>query len=206
LQQIQPPRTEHPAWTELGYYQCPNCPLKPETHPHCPAASSLTEIIEYFSRSQSIEQVHVRIACAEREYAKTCSLQEAVSALIGLHMVTSGCPVMAKLRPMGRFHLPFSTLEETRYRALSMYLLAQYFLARRGKKPDWDLKRLVELYGEILTVNSHFFQRLAKSNVEDASLNAIVRLDAFAGTIAFTVDEQILGELEHLFHAYFDGT
>jgi hypothetical protein len=146
----------------------------------------------------------VRIATAERQYVKECSLQEGMSSLIGIYMVTSGCPVMAKLKPMVRYHLPFSTLDETRYRAISMYLLAQYFLARKGRAPDWALQRLVQFYEEVSTVNKHFFQRLTQIRVEDASLNALIRLDAFASTIAFTIDEHLLDELEQLFKAHFE--
>jgi hypothetical protein len=205
LRILQPPRSSYPDWTRLGHHQCANCPLAESEHPRCPAAASLVEVIEQFGKSLSIEEVEVRIQVEERQYLKRCSLQEAVSSLIGIYMVTSGCPVMAKLRPMVRFHLPFSTLEETRYRAISMYLLAQYFLARRGQDPDWTLTRFVKLYEEILTVNSAFAKRLATARVEDASLNAIVRLDAVASSIAFTVDQQILDELEQLFQAYLGG-
>jgi len=49
-------------------------------------------------------------------------------------------PIFEKLKPMVRFHLPFASIEETKYRAISMYLLAQYFLYQQGSQPDWDLK------------------------------------------------------------------
>ncbi len=199
---LQEPQKELPEWTRLGVSQCPNCPLAEQEHPRCPAAVSLVGIVERFGRSLSIEQVEVRLETEARTFVKRASLQEAVSSLIGLYMVTSGCPIMGKLKPMARYHLPFSTLEETRYRVLSMYLLAQYFIAKRGRSPDWEFKELIRLYEEIQTVNSHFFKRLAQTDVEDASLNAIVRLDAFAGSIAFTVDQQLLEELERLFRSY----
>jgi hypothetical protein len=204
LQLIQPARTSFPEWTNLSFHKCPNCPLSEAASPQCPAAVSLIDVVDAFRSSQSIEEVAVDVETPERRYSKRCALQEVVSSLIGLHMAASGCPIMAKLRPMARSHLPFSTLEDTRYRALSMYLLAQYFIARRGGAADWDLSRLVKLYEEVLTVNTHFFKRLLSLGLEDASLNAVVRLDSFAGTIAFTVDEHILDELEQLFHAYLE--
>ena len=37
-------------------------------------------------------------------------------------MALSGCPVLEQLKPMARFHLPFASVEETIYRAASMYL------------------------------------------------------------------------------------
>ena len=205
LQLLQPPRASFPAWTQLSHCKCPNCPLNDEQSPQCPAAVSLIDIVEFFGASQSIEQVEVRVEVAERAYQKRCALQEVVSSLVGLCMATSGCPVMAKLRPMARCHLPFATIDDTRYRALSMYLLGQYLIARRGAgTPDWDLTRFVKWYEDIVTVNAHFFKRFHGLGIEDASLNAIVRLDAFAGTIAFTVNEHILDELERLFQAYLE--
>ena len=197
-----PKRETYPAWTRLSHHQCPSCPLSTAHHAQCPAAVSLIDIVDYFGQARSIEEVEVRVEVAERRYVKHCQLQEAVSAMIGLAMATSGCPVMAKLKPMARYHLPFGTLDETHYRVLSMYLLAQYLIARRGGTPDWTLKQLVPWYEDIVQVNAHFFRRLDGIGVEDASLNAIVRLDALASAIAFTVDQQLLEELEKLFQVY----
>ena len=119
-------------------------------------------------------------------------------------MVTSGCPIMEKLKPMVRYHLPFATLRETQYRVMSMYLLAQYFLYKRGMEPDWDLTNLVKIYDDIRIVNKNFSQRLAHIKVEDATLNALVKLDMFAQHISFSIDRNVLDEMECLFNAYFE--
>lgn len=205
MQLEQPARTDWPDWTRLSNNKCSNCPLNEAESPHCPAATSMADTIEYFAQSNSIEQVDVRIDAGERQYVKRCALPEAVSSLIGIYMTTSGCPVMAKFRPMVRFHLPFATLEETRYRVLSMYLLAQYLRAKRGASAEWDGKGIGPLVEEIRTVNDYFSKRLRTTNIEDATLNAIVRLDAFADVIAFTVDQHMLETLEPLFRAYLPG-
>jgi hypothetical protein len=117
-------------------------------------------------------------------------------------MVTSGCPVMAKLRPMARFHLPFATEEETKYRALSMYLLAQYFIKRRDKKPDWEMKNLIKVFKDIRIVYKYMSKRLLASKIEDASINALVVLDNFADSINFSLTQGVLDEIEVLFNAY----
>jgi hypothetical protein len=117
-------------------------------------------------------------------------------------MVTSGCPVMDKLRPMVRTHLPFATREETMYRVLSMYLLAQYFLYKDGQKPDWDLENLGGIYEEIHTVNKSFCQRLLDIHIKDASLNAVVLLDSFAMFTSYSLEVNRLDEIKRLFHAY----
>lgn len=120
-------------------------------------------------------------------------------------MVTSGCPVMDKLRPMVRTHLPFATGEETMYRVLSMYLLAQYFLYKEGQRPDWDLKNLAEIYEAIHTVNKSFCQRLSGIHIKDASLNAVAQLDNFADITSFSLEINRLDQIKRLFHAYLDS-
>ncbi len=136
----------YPEWTRLPYHKCPNCPLSDAQHMHCPIAANLVDLVEFFKDSISHEEVDVEITTETRRYVKHTSLQSGISSLIGIYMVTSGCPVMDKLRPMVRTHLPFATGEEAMYRTLSMYLLAQYFLYKRGQKPDWDFEKLTEIY------------------------------------------------------------
>ena len=149
--------------------------------------------------------MEVCVETEARRYVKSTSLQEALSSLIGLHMVTSGCPVMGKLKPLVRHHLPFARAEETTYRVLSMYSLAQFFVARHGKPPDWMFKNLTAMYQAIHVVNEHFSRRLSEISTGDASLNALVMLDLFAQTITFSIDENALDELELLFEPYFRG-
>jgi hypothetical protein len=100
---------------------------------------------------------------------------------------------------MGRNHLPFSTMDETQYRVLSMYLLAQYFRAQDGKEPDWELERLKDLYEEIRAVNVAFSQRLKGVERKDTGRNAIAILDSFAFMVSFTIDRQKMDELRQLF-------
>ena len=198
---LQTPREPLPDWTALTHRQCPNCPLSPAQSPRCPAAVSLVELVEAFAQTRSIEQVTLRVEAEERVYEKRTSIQEAVSALLGVYMATSGCPVMAKLKPMVRFHLPFATVEETHFRAFSTYLVAQYLIAKRGGRPDWECRGLVALYEQVMTVNEHFFKRLAGTGMEDAGLNALVRLDLYASAVAVTAEE-ILEEVQSVFEAY----
>lgn len=205
LELIRPqPVAAPPSWTALAFQKCPHCPLKDEEHPHCPAALSLVDVVDVFGTSISFEEADVCIETEARSYTKRTSLQKALSSLIGLYMVTSGCPVMGKLRPMVRHHLPFAKLEETIYRALSMYLLAQYFVARRGGKADWELKELVTIYEDIATLNQHFSKRLETTSSGDANLNALAILDVFASSVSFSISKPMLDELEALFQPYLD--
>jgi hypothetical protein len=197
------PEPTIPAWARLGHHQCPNCPLNPETHPHCPVAVALGGVIEAFQDCFSTTHAEILIRSDNREYRRQAPVQYGVSSLMGVYMVTSGCPILDKLRPMVHTHLPFATIDETMYRLAGMYLLAQYFIQQRGGLPDWKLRRLVELCEDIGRVNQAFARRLLSINPQDASLNALASLDCFTLSTAFSIDRDELKDLESLFLAYF---
>ncbi len=202
LNLIQPENRTYPQWTKLEYCKCPGCPLSQDQTEVCPVAASLLDVVEAFDHSASFEEVDVVIDTEERKYTKHASLQSALSSLVGIYMVTNSCPVMQKLRPMVRYHLPFATMRETQYRVVSMYLLAQFFLRRRGKKPDWELKNLMKIYDDIRIINQNICKRLNSIETADAIPNALVRLNCLADFVIFSVDEDILDEMELMFNAY----
>lgn len=202
MELVAPWRAFSPAWTHLTNHQCTNCPLDPAQHPHCPIAFNLVEVIEFFKDSWSTESADITVKTEGRDYHKKVPLPVGVSSLIGLHMVTSGCPIMDKLRPMVKTHLPFANVEETTYRAISMYLLSQYFVLKHGGKPDWELKDLVKIYDEINEVNRCFCDRIKSIQPRDASLNAIYGLDCFATVASLSIVENALPDMEALFDAY----
>jgi len=191
-----------PEWTALEHNQCPNCPLQVASSPRCPVARNLAPIIERFKDSISYDQAEIAIRTEAREYRKTTALQDGISAMIGIVMATSGCPILDKLRPMVRTHLPFAEHEETTYRSLSMYLLAQFLRRRKGLAADWDLERFVAVYDAITTVNQAFVLRLRSIQIQDASLNALVHLDCFANITQDSALRRSLPELEELFAPY----
>lgn len=200
--QLPPREDPPPAWTALDNERCPNCPLRSETSPQCPVAMAVDPVIQAFHEVISHQPVTVEIETDARRYSKRAPVSAGISGLIGLLMATAGCPVLDKLRPMVRTHLPFATLSETMYRAASMYLLAQYFVAQHGGTPQWDLKGLTAMYAEVRQVNKAFLKRLRTLQIEDASLNAVVSLDVFASFTSMTVEADKLRELEALFGAY----
>ncbi|PYK99443.1 MAG: hypothetical protein DME19_08610 [Verrucomicrobia bacterium] len=206
LELIAVRKADLPEWTRLTHHQCSNCPLDPERHPHCPIAANLADLIEAFKDCLSTEEADITIRSESREYHKRSPVQYGVGSLMGLYMTVSGCPVMDKLRPMAYTHLPFATVEDTMFRAVSMYLLAQYFLSQRGKTPDWTLEKLVRIYEDIGVVNQCFAKRLLSINPKDASLNALVGLDCFATATAFSIVQDSLREIEPVFRAYLEET
>lgn len=203
LDLIQSPRENYPSWAKLDFFQCPCCPLEKKTHQFCPAAIGLVGIIEVFKDAISCDEVELVVETSARNYVRSkVSMQKVVSSLIGIYMATSGCPILEKLKPMVKYHLPLATAEETSYRVLSMYLLAQYFIAKQGKNPDWELKKLAKTYEDIRIVNENFSHRLRSTDIEDASLNAVVILDIFAMAVLFSLGEEPIKDIGKAFKAY----
>src|SRR5512140_3040765 len=88
-----------PSWTNLSFNQCENCPLGKDVE-RCPVAVNLSGLIEAFKFSTSYESVFVVVETPERSYAKQTTIQNALSSIMGIYMVSSNCPVLDKLRPM----------------------------------------------------------------------------------------------------------
>lgn len=202
LKLIEPKDKIHPEWAQLRDFRCPNCSLDEKKYRYCPVAVNIASVVENFKDSISYEMIDVFIESETRSFSKHTTLQEAISSLIGICMTSSGCPVLELLKPMVNIHLPFSTLQERRYRVLTMYLLAQYFIRKWGGKPDWDFKYLVDIFEDIRIVNKNFCDKLSRIRVKDATLNALISLDAFAFYTSLHISENMLNVLEHSFDAY----
>ncbi len=199
LNVVSKPHEKLPQWTELTFCQCSNCPLDPKEFTLCPVAANLVELVDFFNDSVSYEEVDVSIDTPERTYCKRTTIQTGVSSILGIYMPASGCPILAHLKPMIRFHLPFASIQETMYRAMSMYLVKQYLRKKKGLEPDWNMQGLIDLYEEIHEVNSAFHKRLSCLDGEDANVNALVILDVFADYINFSLDEDNLSKIDNLF-------
>jgi hypothetical protein len=191
------------VWAALKNFKCPNCPLDESKYEFCPIATNIIELIDYFKNRESIEEVDLLVETQERKYLKHVPLQAGLSSLLGIYMVTAGCPILEKLKPMVRYHLPFATVEDTTYRVVTMYLLAQFFLCRQGKEPDWDLKNLTKIYNDIQAVNKNVCDKLSEIISRDAAANALVKLDYPALYISLRLNKNILDEIESYFNAYF---
>jgi hypothetical protein len=190
-----------PAWTNLDFYQCPNCPLDIEKHPSCPVAANLVNIVNHFDSLLSYHETHLIVTTKERVISQDTTVQRAVGSLMGLIIATCGCPHTVYFKPMARFHLPLANNQETIYRAASMYLLAQYFLKKEGKEVDFDLKGLAEIYNNIQLVNYTIAQRLRAATKTDSVINALVELDIFAQTLSLVIEDS-LEDLHSLFAPY----
>jgi hypothetical protein len=195
----RPSGTERPpAWARLEYHQCGHCPLAPAEHPYCPVATNLSALVEFFKDKASVAEATVTVTTEERTYVKQLPLQQGIFGIFGLVMATSSCPYMDFLKPMARFHLPFSTAEETIVRSVSMYLLLQYFVAKRGEQPDLGLERLEMHYENIQKVNDGILERIKDVALNDADLNALIILQGFADLLTMAISKD-LSKIEPLF-------
>lgn len=199
MQAVLDPKINKPGWCRLEVHKCSICPLDKKKHKYCYLALATLDPMTKFQNHTSIERVHVTVTSPERTYYKETDLQKALSSLLGLLMATSGCPFFQKLKPMARFHLPFSTLEDTIYRVISSFLLSEYITHRH--KPDMALSGLVEMYDQLQEVNQQFIERLHKAVDKDSGLNAVIILDAFAKMLPLSI-ETGLDEISYLFKTH----
>jgi hypothetical protein len=191
-----------PDWARLENHQCPHCPLIPDTNEHCPPARHLAEIVNQLGMMVSHREVNLRVVSAEREVTGKTGVHTVFSSIMGLMMASTGCPYTAYLRPMARFHLPLASFEETIFRSVSAYLVAQYMRHEQGLSFDTSLEGLVKIYEDIQTVNLYFTNRL-KSSGEFNETNAIAMLDIYAQSLPMAIGAS-LEDFKDLFHAHLE--
>lgn len=194
------PQAALPPWTELGFHQCGNCPLSAAHTKHCPMAVRLVPLVALFDKVRSYDDVTAQVESDERTVTKRTSVQRVLRSLMGLLSASSDCPRIEFLKPMAHYHLPFSSREETVYRVVSTYLLAQYFLRQQGKPADAGLEGLKAHYRDLQQVNQGMAARLGAIRHEqgDSSVNALVLLDLFAHSLPESID----ADLEELMPAF----
>lgn len=174
------------SWTSLEHNKCKNCPLDSSEHDVCPVANNLDEIVESTKNKLSYEKASVYVETEERTYYKKTDTQEGLLSLFGVIMATSGCPHLNWFKPLARYHLPFSTLDETMFRILSMNLVSEYFSGGEESKIDFD--KIKAHYAEVEKVNLDFIERIRSYCKGDADANAIAALDLFAKLFSFEME------------------
>tara|TARA_Y100000817_G_C16846326_1_gene540176 strand:+ start:932 stop:1666 length:735 start_codon:yes stop_codon:yes gene_type:complete len=195
-------KVEPKEWTALEFNQCACCPLNKEEHPQCPAARGLSMFLENFSDNLSHTDSKVAVITPERTYYKETSLQNGIYGIMGLALATSGCPIFHPLKPMARFHLPFSTVEETLARVLSFYLLQKFFQNKKdGCEDKINLDELNQTYSDIDQVNKGLLERIRSVSKKDANQNALIVLDAYKMMLSGAISDNFEDLNEYLFPA-----
>lgn len=184
-------RPEAPRWADLGHHQCPNCPLTVKDCAYCPAAVDLVQVVTDFQRLPAVENARITVQTPERQYFKETTLEEGLRSLMGLIMATSACPILHKLKPNARNHLPFASQEEFIIRSAALYLLRQYFNYREGKRPDWDLQGLISINEELGTLNQAFWQRVHEACESDSNLKALLSFFNLSSSVSYSLEAQL---------------
>lgn len=160
-----------PEWTRLEVEKCPHCPLPDAPGAHCPAAADLVPVVERFSALSSIDRVDVHVVTPEYEARKRTDTQTALSALMGLILATSACPILGRMLPLAHMHMPFASATERVYRIVSMHLFGCFL---RGEPVG--LAGLDGFFSDIDRLNQAFFGRLNRAVQRDAGINALLAL------------------------------
>jgi len=175
-----------PDWTLLEKDKCPHCPLPASPGARCPAAADLVPLIERFSTLASIGIADVRVVRSEYEVRKRTDTQTALSAMMGLILATSGCPILSRMRPLAHTHLPFASETESIYRIVALHLFACFL-----DKATPDLNGLNMLLADIDTLNLAFARRIKRAIERDASINALVLLHSRNMMASLLIEENL---------------
>ena len=190
--------TTPPDWALLGISRCKCCQLDLASFDYCPIAANLSELVIAFKDTASYKSCLVSCLSSARTCSKETTVQDGLASIMGIIMATSGCPSMAILKPMARFHLPFATVEESMFRSASAYLLRQYFSHKQGENSDFFMNSIQEHYAEVEQVNGGILKRINMTSELDADKNAIITLNSLAQILMMEVDEN-MDSLKQLF-------
>jgi hypothetical protein len=188
----------YPPWTQLSYKQCACCPLSHTSHLYCPIAVNITDLVDRFKDILSHKNCMVTCETIDRTYTKRTSAMEGLTSVFGIVMATSNCPVMNFLKPMARFHLPFSSVEETTARSTSLFLLGQYFEYKKGRVDGFDFDKLEKSYACVQLINEGLLERIRSLGNRDADKNAIITLHSISQFLSTEMDFS-LTTIAHLF-------
>lgn len=187
-----------PQWARLSHHQCQPCTLDEKIHPYCPVAISISELVAIFGNVLSHTPCTVTCYSPERTTSKETVVQEGLSSILGLLIAVSGCPVMDFFKPLARFHLPFSTVDESIFRIAANYFLRQYFKKHKAGSRSLSLAGMTIHYAKVRLVNRNLLERIRDLSGSDADKNAIVTLNSLAQILEYEIESD-LDSLRHLF-------
>ena len=84
LEIINQPAEDLPSWTALEFHQCSHCPFTSDTHPHCPLAVTLIQVIGRFNNVVSHNEIELKVSTHERQVFQKTTAQKGISSLVGL--------------------------------------------------------------------------------------------------------------------------
>ena len=190
-----------PDWVRLDKFRCRGCALPVGSRRTCPAAQALLPVVETFRNHVSYEPVRVQVQTDRLSFEATLPAPDAARSVFGQLLALCACPVLRQLRPLAFYHLPFATRQHTAFRFLGSYLIGQVLRRQQGLPADWDLGGLLRLVDELHEVNSCLADRIRAASEQDAAVNSVIYLDAFAHGVEFDIEQGLI-QLQPLFAAY----
>ena len=190
-----------PEWTALEFHKCSNCPLKPEQSPYCPAALNISRVVSECRDLDPLEPIRLKVKTHDRILVTATSVQSAVGSLTGLVMAASDCPHTSFFKPLAKFHVPLGGEEESIFRALSVYLVGQFFRHQQGEAATFDLDGLLEVYRRLEVVNSALAGRVKAAGDVDAGVQSFKEWDVFSGMFALRISG-VLEKIKPLFQSH----
>ncbi len=180
------------------YPKCPHCPYVDDQDYECPLINPLLYFIRVFDKYFSYDNVFVTVEFKDRTVTSATSIQKGFSSLMGLIIPTCGCPHTMYLRPMARFHLPFSNTIETMYRRFSMFCASEFLTCKEGGTIQVELNKLNELNNNIHNINHNICDYLRDTCKKDSFVNAVTILDMFLVSMEVTINKEF-HELRKIF-------
>jgi hypothetical protein len=97
------------------------------------------------------------------------------------------------------------TTEESTYRVVAMYLMAQHFAVKDGGEADWQLSGLVDLLEQVRLANQGLTDRIMSLGLKDACANAISTLNARTEITSLSIVEEGLSRWQTVFDRHVLG-
>ena len=188
---VESPDQPVPNWLMLEEGKCEGCSIPTGARTTCPAALSLQPLLASFGDRISHEEVAVTVELNDTEVHASMPAQNAVRSLMGLQLALSSCPVLSKLRPMARFHVPFGDPLHTLYRFVGMYLTAEHLREEQGLDSDQGLAGLLSLINELHDVNQQLAERIRRGSEQDVTVNSLIILDTLAMLLEVDIDASL---------------
>lgn len=170
---------------KLNFHKCSNCPLQDKVE-YCPAGLAILNTTHHFEDINSYEKYAITVSSKNRIYSNECDIQKGLQSLFGLIFALSGCPHTTFLKPMAKYHLPFSDSEETIIRVLSFHLLNNFAdsLSQTNNQTktilEVNIDKLKKNYEQITTINHFLIKRIESIEHKDAARNAMIVLETFS--------------------------
>jgi hypothetical protein len=171
----------------------------------CPAAVGLAPIVAAFHDTWSCETVEIAVATPSRLVTKQAGLQDALSGVVGLTLVTSGCPILMPLRPLALTAMPFCELHEMFAHIATLYAFGQMRRHQRGLPADCTFTGLTALAADVAAVYQGLLDRLEEVSHKDAVRNALLQQHCYMQYISPATLAERLARLDPLFSAYWEA-